>query len=262
VIPLERRDGLPLRIGHRGAAALAPENTLASFRAALAVGVDLVEFDVLRLHDGELVVAHSNDLREASHGRHRGTVRDKPFAELRELCPDLPTLGEALQFFVGEAPDIGVHVDLKTPGGEGRVVRALHEHELAGRSLVSSVFLRTARRVADGGGGVRAGITFPRGVLGITETNRGAPVARVGLRSLKRVMPSVVRSLLSSTGASALVLHHRLVGRDVVRRAHGLGSPIVAWTVDEPAELLRLSEAGVDAVVTNDPGIFVSTLKA
>ena len=59
LISLERRDGRPLRIGHRGAPALAPENTLRSFRAAVEVGVDLVEFDVIALDDGELVVAHS-----------------------------------------------------------------------------------------------------------------------------------------------------------------------------------------------------------
>ena len=59
VISLERRDGRPLRIGHRGAAALAPENTLASFRAAIEAGVDLIEFDVMAGRDGELVVAHS-----------------------------------------------------------------------------------------------------------------------------------------------------------------------------------------------------------
>ena len=71
VIALDRRDGRPLRIGHRGAAALAPENTLRSFRAAVEAGVDLVEFDVIRLRGGELVVGHSHDLLELSHGRVR-----------------------------------------------------------------------------------------------------------------------------------------------------------------------------------------------
>ena len=57
-----------LRVGHRGAAALAPENTLRSFEAALACGVDAIEFDVLDLVGGPLVLAHSNDLAEVSHG--------------------------------------------------------------------------------------------------------------------------------------------------------------------------------------------------
>ena len=83
MISLERRDGQPLVIGHRGAAALAPENTLASFRAARAVGVDLIEFDVLSLRDGELVIAHSDDLHEVSHGAAPGTIGSLVLADLR-----------------------------------------------------------------------------------------------------------------------------------------------------------------------------------
>jgi glycerophosphoryl diester phosphodiesterase len=56
------------------------------------------------------------------------------------------------------------------------------------------------------------------------------------------------------------VLHHELVSARVVERAHARNAPVVAWTVDTPEELARVDEAGVDAVVTNDPSIFVSTL--
>ena len=109
-----RREGLPyLRIGHRGAATLAPENTLDSFRAAIAVGVDLIEFDVLDLKGGPLVLAHSDHLDEVSHGAASGRVRSKSLEELREVAPNLPTFDEALAFFVDEAPEIGLHVDLK-----------------------------------------------------------------------------------------------------------------------------------------------------
>ncbi len=99
MIALERRGGRPLCIGHRGAAALAPENTLESFRVAVEAGVDLIEFDVLGLATGELVVAHSNDLHEVSHGVASGTVRDRTLTLLREVAPALPTLDEALEFF-------------------------------------------------------------------------------------------------------------------------------------------------------------------
>jgi len=60
VIALERRDGRPLRIGHRGAATLGPANTLASFRLALETGVDLIEFDVVSTPGSELLVSHSS----------------------------------------------------------------------------------------------------------------------------------------------------------------------------------------------------------
>ena len=64
---LLRGDGPPIRVGHRGAALLAPENTLRSFEAALAAGAEEIEFDVLDLQDGSLVLAHSDDLLEVSH---------------------------------------------------------------------------------------------------------------------------------------------------------------------------------------------------
>lgn len=235
MITLARRDGHPLRIGHRGAATLAPENTLASFRAALAAGVDLIEFDVVARADGVLVVAHS----------------------VPEMQAETPTFDEVLRFFVDDAPGLGVHVDLKHAGSEREVVEALRRFGLVERSFVSSVFVRTARRVAKLDG-PRAGITIPRGVLGISESGRSAPVARLGLRLLRLVTPLLIRPLLALTRAQAVVLHHSLVTPSSVRATHGRGVPIVTWTVDEPNELERVVRAGVDAVVTNDPRIFAS----
>ncbi len=138
MIRLERRDGRPLRIGHRGAATLAPENTLRSFRAAVETGVDLIEFDVLALRSGELVIAHSNDLHEVSHGAATGSVRDLPLARLREVCPELPTLDDALAFFVDEAPETGVHLDLKSAIAAPDVVAALARFGLLERTILTS----------------------------------------------------------------------------------------------------------------------------
>jgi glycerophosphoryl diester phosphodiesterase len=261
MIAVERRDGRPLRIGHRGAAALAPENTLRSFRAAVAAGVDLVEFDVYELEGGELVVAHSNDLHEVSHGRHQGTVRDRPLAALRELCPELPTLDEALAFFVDEAAEIGAHLDLKVHGRERDVAEAIRRFGLRERSFVSTLDVRSARALARLDPGLRSGITLPRSVLGITEDGKGAPVARLGLALLRPLMPLLVGPVTALARARVLALHHSVVGEAAVERAHARGVPVVTWTVDDPAELARVDAAGVDAVVTNDPTMFASTLE-
>jgi glycerophosphoryl diester phosphodiesterase len=260
VISLERRDGRPLRIGHRGAAALARENTLASFRAALEAGVDLIEFDVLRLSGGELVVAHSYDLWEVSHGARRGTLRNMRVADLRAVCPELPTLDEALRFFVEEAPATGVHVDLKSSRAATEVAGALDRHGLVERSLVSSFHLTALRRLARDRR-LRSGISFPRDRLGFHRRRAGGPMVGVGLRGLRIAMPRLVDGLLSRSRASTLVLHHALVTPGAVARAHARGAPVVAWTVDDADDLARVEAAGVDAVVTNDPSVFVSTLK-
>jgi glycerophosphoryl diester phosphodiesterase len=235
VIALERRDGVPLRIGHKGAATLAQGNTLASFRAGVAAGVDLVEFDVVVGPGDELVVAHSFD----------------------EIGPESPTLEDVLRFFVEEARETGLHVDLKEPGLEKRSIDALRRHGLLERAFVSAVYARTARRVAEVAE-IPTGITFPRGVLGLTDDGRGARIARVGLGFLRLATPLLIRPLLGLTRADAVVLHHSVVTPGSVRAAHRRGARVVTWTVDDRDELARVERAGVDAIVTNDPRLFGS----
>lgn len=262
MIALERRDGRPLRIGHRGAAALAPENTLESFRAAVAAGVDLVEFDVIQVARGALVVAHSYDLHEVSHGARRGSLKGMPLDEIRAACPGLPTLGEALGFFAEEARTTGVHVDLKVAAAAVPVADELERFGLTDRSLLSSFHHAASRRLSRSHPGLRVGVSFPRDRLGVHGRRRLGHLVTALLHGGRALTPYLVRQLLARSRARALVLHHDLVSRDAVDRAHALGAPVVAWTVDDPDDLARIEEAGVDAVVTNDPSIFVSTLTA
>lgn len=262
MIALERRDGRPLRIGHRGAASLAPENTLPAFRAARDTGVDAVEFDLLRLSTGEVVVAHSNDLREVSHGAFAGTVIDKSLDELREHCPDLPTLEDALAYFLDEAPELGVHADVKTPGAVVDVGRALIRAGLRDRAFVTSTDVRALRELARREPSLRTVLTFPRAVLGISESGRAAPVGRLALRVARAALPMLAGTLLRLSRTTALSLHHSVITPAAVARAHAHGAAVVAWTVDDPDELARVVAAGVDAVVSNDPSIFASTLRA
>jgi glycerophosphoryl diester phosphodiesterase len=235
VISLERRDGRPLRVGHRGAKALAPENTLEAFRAAVATGVDLVEFDVIAGPDGRLVVAHG----------------------LVDVDEHTPTLDDALRFFVDEAPTTGIHLDLKLTRREHDVIVAVQRFGLGPRTFVSSYYFGTARAVAAHDGDVRTGFTVPRRIFRISDSGRGAPIGRIGLRMLRWLTPLVVRPLLSSTRATALVLHHSLVTKGSVRAAHRRGAAVVTWTVDDPAVLARVDAAGVDAIVSNDPRLFL-----
>lgn len=262
MISLERRNGRPLRIGHRGAAALAPENTLHAFRTALDVGVDLVEFDVLALDDGSLVVAHSYDLHEVSHGLARGSLRGRSLAELRDVCPALPTLDEALEFFSAEATETGVHVDLKSAVAAERVVAGLERFGLVDRALVSSFHVRALRRIASLEPRLRTGISFPRDPLQMHHPEKPRRHVRAALRGLQSVTPGLAGTLLRLSRSSTLVLHHAVVSGAVVRYGRARGIPVVAWTVDSVADLRRVDAAGVGAVVSNDPSIFTSTLSA
>ncbi len=252
---LLREDGPLIRVGHRGAPALEPENTLRSFDAAIAGGVDAIEFDVLDLLDGPLVLAHSNDLSEVTHGAAAGTVRNRSLAELRQLAPELPTLDEALAFFV-QHPGIAVHVDLKLQTRLDELAAALIGHGLAARTVASSFHRPSLRALSHYAPGVKIGFTYPEDRHGISRRRALRPAIRLSLAAFRTVLARRVPAMVASAGAGALMLNHAVVSREAVERAHAVGAAIWAWTVDLPHELEAMQAAGVDAVITNDPGLF------
>ncbi|MCP9487221.1 MAG: glycerophosphodiester phosphodiesterase [Gaiellaceae bacterium MAG52_C11] len=252
---LLREDGPLIRVGHRGAAALAPENTLAAFEAAFGAGVDAIELDVLDLVGGPLVVAHSNDLFEVSHGAACGTVRDRSLAELRELAPELPTLDEALEFFV-DRQELAVQVDLKLSERLDELAAALQRHGLVGRTVVSSFHRASLAAVARALPSVRIGFTYPEDRRGVARRRILHPAIRLGTVVLRAVLARRVGAMLARAGADALMLHHAVVSPEAVAVAHARGAAVWSWTVDGPAELARMEAAGVDAVITNDPRLF------
>ncbi len=262
MIELRRReDGSPLRIGHRGAPAIAPENTIASFQAAIDAGVDLVELDVLDLPRGPLVIAHSDHLDEVTHGAAQGSVRALSLAQLREVAPDLPTLEDALAFFA-ERPNVGVHVDLKLRHRFDELAAEIARFGLERRTVVSAFHIASLRAVARHAPEVRIGFTYPHDRMGISRRPRAWPVVGLGLSAMRASVPSRLGRFLSRAGATALMLQHRLVTPAAVARANGLDVPVLAWTVDSPDDLERVIAAGVDGVITNDPRIFLATLRA
>ena len=227
-----RRHGRPLVIGHRGAAALAPENTLASFAAAVEAGCDLVEFDV----GPGLVVAHS--------------VQERP------LEPIL--LDDALDYLRGRGA--GAHVDVKQVGIEPQVVDALRRHALADRALVSSAVPRSVRRTARLAPDLSRALGYPRDRVGAGGLPWPTAVAAAGASTLRAAMPLRVPLLLRSARANVLSLHRRIVSRAAVAAAHARGAAVVAWTANDPSDVARLVEDGVDAIVSDDPRVVFETL--
>ena len=257
MIDLRRRDGGPvLRVGHRGAAKLAPENTLASLRAAVGLGVDLVEFDVLDLPRGPLVLAHSDHLDEVSHGAATGSVRARSLDELREVAPELPTFDEALAFFADEAPGVGLHVDLKLTTRLDELCASLLRFGVLERTVVSSTHVASLREVARHAPSPQIGFTFPEDRLGVSRRPLLQPLAGLGLAAARAVVPRLLPRMVARAGASVLMLHHLLVSRPAIARMHAVDVPVMAWTVDDPADLARVVAAGADGVITNDPRLF------
>ena len=246
-----------LRIGHKGAAALAPENTLRSIQRALEVGVDMVEVDVVPLADGTLVLAHSDDLFEVSHGAARGRITAESLAELRTVAPELPTLDEALAFVAARGAD--VMLDVKRPGYERGLVEAVRRHGLVERTLVSSCYLETLRLVGQIEPELRRGLTYPFDRLGVSSRRLLRPAVRAGLRALRASLPRRIGRLLERADASVATLNHSVISAAVVRSCHGRGAQVLAWTVDDPELVARLVALGVDGIISDDPRLVPAT---
>jgi glycerophosphoryl diester phosphodiesterase len=256
LIELRRPDGRFARVGHRGASALAPENTLRALELAVELGCDMLEFDVLDLSDGTLVLAHSNDLREVSHGAAGGRVRGRDLAGLRQVAPDLPTLDEALAFCVERLPDIGLQLDLKRSGIEAATVDAVRRHGVVDRSWVSTFDARSLRRLAELAPELPRSYTLPRDRFGVAKRSPLAPVVRAALASMGASLPRRLPVLLARGRALAATLHYSIATRAAIDRAHELDAAVYVWTVDDPGLAERLVRDGADGIITNDPRIF------
>ena len=220
-----------LRIGHRGAAALAPENTLEAIALAVDLGCDLVEFDVHAVGDA-LVVGH-----DRPHGAH-----------------ELPSLDDMLEFL--RVSGAGVQLDLKARGAEPAVADALRRHGLVDRTVVSSYRGPALRALHAVEPSLRLGKTYPQDRTGLVKQPIFHPPARLIVRALKRTLPRRIGSLLRAARATAAVLYWEVVTAPTVARCHALGAPVLVWTVDDPELVPWLDRLGVDGVVTNDPRIF------
>ena len=243
------RHGRPRVLGHRGASADAPENTLAAFRLAMEQGAEGVELDVWRCATGELVVVHDEDMRRT--GGAPLSVPRSSFRELRALdaggwkaprfagerVPRLEEVFEAL-------PGAFVNVELKSRGrsdleaapAAAEVIRAARA---ADRVIVSSFdwWLVAAFK--------RAAPEIPVGLL-VEGSRLWTLRLALGLRLLQ---PAAVHP------DRALVTPERMAAW----RGRGLG--VNVWTVDGEDELRRLAALGASSVITNAPGKALAALK-
>jgi len=225
-----------IRVGHKGADLVAPGNTAASFQAALELGVDMIEFDVLQLHDGRLVLAH-----------------DYGDAAAREPL----SLEEGLDLLADEAyGDVELDVDLKLPGYEAEVVAELADRGLDGRALISSTFPQSLARVGALAPGMRRGWSVPRARRDYTKSLVWMLPAFAALRWMRAGLPAKAERALRRGQCEAFMVHQLLVSRLLVARVHAAGGELYVWTVDDAAAIARLGRLGVDAVITNDPRLF------
>jgi len=250
-----RRGARVLRIAHRGAAALGPENTLEAFRRAVELGVDFVEFDVLDLTDGTLVLPHSDDLLEVSHGAAAGRVRPLTLSVLREVAPELPTLEQALGFFA--STDVGLHADVKCARHGREVAAAFRRYGLVERTVASSFWTGALRDIRTEEPRLAVGITYPEDRHRLAGRPLLAPLVPPTVALLGRALPHRLSRWLKSTGASVAMLHHGVLSQSAVDRCRALDTAVWTWTVNDPELLSRVVALGVDGVISDDPRLFL-----
>jgi glycerophosphoryl diester phosphodiesterase len=229
----------PKRIGHKGADLIAPGNTLESFDAALAAGVDMVEFDVLPERPdgtGRLILAH-----------------DFTVASSRTAL----TLEEGLAHFCQDAwAAVELNVDMKLAGYEERVVAALREHGLAGRALISTMEEQSLAVVRAAGPDIRLGWSVPK----VRRNPLSSPWTRVPAlivaRYAQRVLPGRAAAAIRAGRIDAMMCHWALVSGRLVSAIDDAGGELYVWTVDDADRIADLERLGVTGIITNDPRLF------
>ncbi len=243
------QDG-PLAIAHRGGMALAPENTLAAFGRATALGLTHLETDVQTTRDGHVVCFHDATLRRVTG--HPGRVGELDLADLRRLrvhgTDRIPTLAEAMATF----PRAQFAIDLKDEAAIGAMALLRRAHpRWAQRICVAGAWSRWLRRLQDEAPGVTTALGW-RSLTALIACSRGG-VRPVGLG---RTGPTGAAFAHVPMRLGRLPIH----SERVIARAHEMGIRVVVWTVDEPATMRSLLDMGVDGIITDRPDLLRDVL--
>ncbi|MCB9658115.1 MAG: glycerophosphodiester phosphodiesterase [Polyangiales bacterium] len=255
----------PYAYAHRGGVQRWPENTLVAFRGAVALGYTHIETDVHLTRDGHIVCLHDATLERTTNGR--GLLKELTLSELRELDAGyrftqdggrtfpyrgqgvtVPTLEEAL------AVDPGLRLNLemkqRAPDMVAPLLDFIEAHGVAERVLVASARDDLTRRF-------RA-LRDARGLRVVTS-----PGARGIVAFWLSVRLGVHRLLRFDFDALQVPVQHgplRVVDRRFVEAAHAHGIHVHVWTINDPAEMRRLYDLGVDAVMTDCPDVLLEVL--
>lgn len=237
-------------IGHRGAAGVAPENTLAAIERGIAGGVDAVEVDAHVTRDGRLVLLHDNTVDRTTDGH--GRLDEFSLDEARNLDAGFrftPDLGRSF-------PYRGRGIRLPTLDEAAEAVSSLPmvievKSASAGRSLAAWLRGRSDRDRFLVGGFERAAVAPAAREARWQCATRSDLVpfillGKLGLRA--RIRPEISAFMLPIRKGPA-----RLVTRGFVRRAHDLGIGVFVWTVNRPGVMRDLLDLGVDGLISDVP---------
>lgn len=216
-----------LRIGHRGAAGYAPENTLASIRKAISLGCDMLEVDVRRTRDGHLVLLHDERVDRTTNGR--GLVARMGLEGVQKLDAGggerIPTLEELVQVATGQ---IGLILELKAKGIGKQACEVIH---------------RT---------GFRGSLIYASFTAGDVQEVRQAEAQAATMALIKKLPKDPISYVVDAKAAHA-GLRFDTVSKPLVEAFHSAGLLVFVYTVNKPADIQRARSFGVDGIISDFP---------
>ncbi|MGB3684079.1 MAG: glycerophosphodiester phosphodiesterase [Rubrobacteraceae bacterium] len=257
----EFRADWPVNLAHRGDSARAPENTLEAFRRAARAGAGGLELDVHLTRDRRVVVIHDDTLDRTTDGT--GLVRDKTLAEIQRFDAGYrftenggyPYRGKGvraptLEKVFSEFPDLAVNVEIKEDqaGVEDAVLQVIREAGAEDRTLVASHRHAVIKRFREVSGGEidTAGSVW--------ETRVFFLLSKLRLESLLQPDYDALQVPVRYRGVKVLT-------PGFLEAAHDRGVRVDVWTVDEPDQMRRLLDLGVDVIMTNQPDTLQEVLE-
>lgn len=217
----------PLIIGHRGASAVAPENSMAAFRSAILAGADGIEFDVRLSGDGVPVVIHDDTLQR-THGLRKRIV-DLTAEELRSV--GVPSLRDLFELMAQNGLLLCLEIKGSATELAERCCELVREFSFEERTIVECFDLKVIDKI---------------------RTLKTAALFEPRIYTDQRLIDRAL-----GVGASVLALHHRLAKPSLVEKARLAGLRVIVWTVDDPAWIARAHSMGIEALITNDPATMI-----
>lgn len=243
----------PLAIAHRGGTEAAPENSLAAFRAATELGFRYLETDVHLTADGVLVAFHDDALDRVTDAT--GLVAELPASVVASAriggTEPIPTLDELLERF----PDTRFNIDPKSDHTVVALVAALRRHRAFDRVCLGAFSDDRLRRLRSLAGPELCTAAGPREITSVLASVRAGRAGRAGAALARRSSPFACLQV---------PVRHRgveIVTSPFVESAHRRGLQVHVWTIDEPAEMHRLLDLGVDGIMTDRPSVLRAVLE-
>lgn len=238
--PYLQWDG-PIAFAHRGGASDVPENTMPAFQYAVDAGYLYVETDVQVTADGVLVAFHDNDLRRTC-GRD-GRISDLPWSQVSTAMVDGAAPIPLLEDLLGTWPELRINIDCKSNAAVDALVATLKRCAALDRVCVGAFDDRRLRRLRAALGD---GLCTSLGPAGVAMLRYGRP---------RRVAAHAAQVPVKQGPLT-------VVNEGFVERAHRLGLHVHVWTIDDPAEMHRLLDLGVDAIMTDRPLVLREVFEA